>query len=90
MPDAVTPELKHALKQMIIDECDKDELSPTDIQDDQALLGGDLDLDSLDVLQICMAVKTQYGVRIEGNTAAQRALKSIDTLADTIVRQSTP
>ncbi len=88
MPDSVTPELKLALKQLIIDECDKDEWSPDQIQDDASLLEGDLDLDSLDVLQICMAVKSQYGVRIEGNTDARRALKSIDTLAATIARET--
>lgn len=85
MHDSVTDDLKTALKQLIIEECDKDELTPADIGDDDALLGGDLDLDSLDVLQICMAVKNQYGVRIEGNTAARRALKSINALAQTIV-----
>ncbi|MDO3383452.1 phosphopantetheine-binding protein [Gilvimarinus algae] len=85
MHDSVTDDLKTALKQLIIEECDKDEFTPADIGDDDALLGGDLDLDSLDVLQICMAVKNQYGVRIEGNTAARRALKSINALAQTIV-----
>src|SRR5690606_33384271 len=45
--------LKHALKALIIEECDKDELTPDDISDDQPLVGGDLELDSLDVLQIC-------------------------------------
>lgn len=85
MPEAVTDELKLRLKQLIIDECDKDELTAGDISDSEPLLGGELDLDSLDVLQICMAVKKEYGVRIEGNTAARRALKNIDTLAQTIV-----
>ncbi|MDO3387803.1 phosphopantetheine-binding protein [Gilvimarinus sp. SDUM040013] len=84
MVDSVTDELKLRLKQIIIEECDKDELTPADIADDAPLLGEELDLDSLDVLQICMAVKKEYGVRIEGNTAARRALKSINTLAQTI------
>lgn len=85
MVDTVSDELKLRLKQIIIEECDKDELSPADIADDAPLLGDELDLDSLDVLQICMAVKKEYGVRIEGNTAARRALKSINALAQTIV-----
>lgn len=77
-------ELKHALKELIIEECDKPELSPDDITDDQRLLGGKLDLDSLDVLQICMAIKAQYGVRIEGSTDARKAMASINSLAKTI------
>ena len=83
--DESDSELKHALKELIIEECDKPELSPEDITDDQRLLGGKLDLDSLDVLQICMAIKAQYGVRIEGSTDARKAMKSINTLAHTIV-----
>lgn len=77
--------LKYELKQLIIDECDKD-MAPEDIADDAPLLSGDMDLDSLDVLQICMAVKTRYGVRIEGSSAARKALKNIDALAATIQR----
>lgn len=84
MIDAVTDELKLALKQMIVEECDKD-FEPEFIGDDMPLLGGDLDLDSLDVLQICMAVKNQYDVRIEGSADARKALKSINVLAQTIV-----
>lgn len=84
MTDAVTDELKLALKQMIVEECDKD-FGPEFIRDDMPLLGGDLDLDSLDVLQICMAVKNQYDVRIEGSGDARKALKSINVLAQTIV-----
>ena len=82
--DESDKELKHALKELIIEECDKPELSPDDITDDQRLLGGKLDLDSLDVLQICMAIKSQYGVRIEGSTDARKAMASINTLAKTI------
>lgn len=83
MTDYGSASFKQALKQLIIDECDKD-LSVDDIADDAPLLGGELDLDSLDVLQICMAVKSRYNVRIEGSSAARKALVSINTLAETI------
>lgn len=83
--DALSPEqLKQALKLMIIEECDKD-VEADDILDDEILIGGPLDLDSLDALQICMAVKTQYGVRIEGGPDARKALQSVQSLADTII-----
>ncbi|MGD8176187.1 phosphopantetheine-binding protein [Marinimicrobium sp. ARAG 43.8] len=81
----MTDNLKHALKILIIEECDKD-WEAHDISDDAPLLSERFDLDSLDVLQICMAIKQQYGVRIEGSAAARRALKSINTLAQTIVQ----
>ena len=82
--DALSVEqLKCELKSMIIHECDKD-VDAGDIHDDEMLIGGPLELDSLDALQICMAVKSQYGVRIEGGPDARRALQSVQTLADTI------
>lgn len=74
-------ELKLELKKLIIEECDKD-ISPDDIADEAQLVGGDLDIDSLDVLQICMAIKTRYGVRIEGSNQARKVLKNILTLSD--------
>ncbi|CAA0106475.1 Acyl carrier protein [Zhongshania aliphaticivorans] len=77
-------QLKHALKLLIIEECDKD-VEAEDIADDEILFDCDLDLDSLDALQICMAVKSKYGVRIEGGPDARKALQSITTLAQTIV-----
>ena len=81
----LSPEqLKHALKIMIIDECDKD-IEADAILDDEQLVGGPLELDSLDALQICMAVKNSYGVRIEGGPDARKALQSVQTLADTIL-----
>jgi len=76
--------LKQALKAMIVKECDKD-VAPSSIRDEEQLIGGPLALDSLDALQICLAVKDQYGVRIEGSVSAQRALKNINSLAETIM-----
>jgi acyl carrier protein len=71
------------LKAMIVRECDKD-TDPAEIGDDDRLIGGDLDLDSLDALQISMAVKENFGVRIEGGPDARKALVSVNSLADFI------
>ena len=76
--------LKNDLKKLIVLECDKD-IEPDSIEDDAILIGGDLDLDSLDALQISMAIKQKYGVSIEGGPEPRRALKSVNTLADTII-----
>lgn len=76
--------LKTDLKKLIVVECDKD-IEPDSIEDDAILIGGDLELDSLDALQISMAIKHRYGVSIEGGPEARRALKSVNTLADTIL-----
>jgi acyl carrier protein len=79
-------QLKLELKRMIIRECEKD-IHPEDIPDDAVLIGGhgDLALDSLDALQIALAVKQQYGKRIDGNTQTRAALASINALTDFIL-----
>lgn len=83
--------LKLELKQLIIKECEKD-VTPEQISDDGILIGseGQLDLDSLDALQIALAVKQHYGKRIDGSTETRAALKSINTLADFISADKLP
>jgi len=78
--------LKLELKKMIIRECQK-ELQPEQIADDAILIGsaGKLDFDSLDALQISLAVQQRYGKRIEGNNETRNALTSINTLAEFIL-----
>ncbi len=78
--------LKLELKEMIIHECQK-ELTPAQIPDDAPLFGDSSgpDLDSLDALQVAMAVQRRYGKRIEGNIETRSALASIDALADFIL-----
>ena len=77
-------ELKTELKQLIIDECDKsDDIELEDFNDDLPLLGpkSPLALDSLDTLQVSMAIQKQYGVRIEGAGTVRNAMPNINTLA---------
>lgn len=80
-------QLKQALKAMIVKECDKD-VDPATITDEEQLIGGgSLGLDSLDALQICMAVQERYGVRIEDGPKARKALRNIDSLAEMILAE---
>lgn len=73
------------LKTMIITECDKD-MTPDEIDIDSQLIGGgQLDLNSLDALQISLAIKEKYGVRIEGGPDVRRAFENISSLADYVI-----
>jgi acyl carrier protein len=83
-------QLKLELKQLIVKECEK-QVPPEQIQDDAILIGseGSLALDSLDALQIALAVKQRYGKRIDGNNQTRAALTSINTLADFILADKT-
>jgi acyl carrier protein len=75
--------LKLRLKQLIVTEADKD-VAPESITDDEALFGPQtsLALDSIDGLQISMALQNQFGVRITDPKQLIRIMRSINTLAD--------
>ncbi len=76
---------KNELKQLIIDECDLD-IGIDDIGDDDALFGSDspIGLDSVDALQISIAVQDKYGVIITDSKTLRKVMKSITTFADFI------
>jgi acyl carrier protein len=84
-------QLKLELKQMIIRECQKNAL-PEQLDDDAILIGSEsqLELDSLDALQIALAVKQHYGKRIDGSIETRAALKSVNSLADFILMDKLP
>lgn len=71
------------LKAYILAAVDKDE--PADgLRDDEPWFGeaSRLDLDSLDALQISMAIQKKYGVRMPDSKDTRRALVSLLTLAE--------
>lgn len=77
-------ELKRTIKQLILRECDKeDDFDWQEITDAEPLFGSQsrLQLDSLDALQLSLALQQRYGVRIEGPKEGRRLLASVDTIA---------
>ena len=78
--------LKAELKALIVRECQK-EVAPESLGDDEVIMGAKsrLQLDSLDALQISLAVQQKYGRRIEGNNETRNALASVNALADFIL-----
>ena len=57
---------------------------PGGLREDEPLFGPDarLDLDSLDALQLSMAIQKRYGVRMPDSKDTRRALESLAHLAD--------
>lgn len=78
--------LKLRLKQMIITECEKEEIRPEEIADDVELFGpaSVLHLDSLDALQIAVGLQHQFGLRLTDSKEFRRVVTTINALADFI------
>jgi acyl carrier protein len=84
-------ELKQDLKNIIIIESDnEDEFTHNDINDDEPLVGNEsaIGLDSLDLLQISVAIKKKYGVRIEGAKESRIAFESVSSLVNYIKKST--
>jgi acyl carrier protein len=77
--------LKLRLKELILKEADK-QVSPEAINDDEILFGPDaqLQLDSIDGLQVSMALQRQFGVRVTDPKELVRIMASINSMADFI------
>ncbi len=77
--------LKENLKEMIVRECDKD-VEPSSIKDDDIIFDPKhpLELDSLDSLQISMALQNDYNIRLTDPKEARRVMESINSLAEYI------
>ena len=75
--------MRLALKELIVEACDK-AVEPASIPDDAALFGVDscLQLDSLDALQLSMAIQKRYGLRLTDSKETRRVLASVSSLAE--------
>jgi acyl carrier protein len=70
------------LKKLILDAAEKVEPS-NGLNPDELLFGDDarMGFDSLDALQIAMAVQHRYGIRLNDSKETRRALSTLNTLA---------
>ncbi len=82
-------QLKYNLKKMIIDDCEKEDIEPSDVPNDVELFSAEsgLELDSLDALEISMALQKHYGIRLGDPKEFRRAVTTIDALAEMITKK---
>ena len=72
--------LSSDIKRMIVDNLML-QVSPESIHDDQPLFGpGGLGLDSVDALQLVVALDKKYGLKIPDPETARRTLQSVTTI----------
>ena len=74
---------KQGLKKLILTACNLDD-DPGSIEDDEPLFGPEssLELDSIDALQISVAIKREYGITIPDSKELRRVFGSVNILAD--------
>jgi acyl carrier protein len=74
-------ELKRRIKEMMVENLML-KISPADIGDDQPLFGpNSLGLDSVDALQLVVALDKNFGLKIPDPAAAKKVLESVNAMA---------
>ncbi len=81
----IPADLNGEIKRVIVEALNLD--TPADqIGDDAPLFGDGLGLDSIDALEIAMAVEKRFGIKVQPDKETKKYFFSIATLAD-LVRQ---
>lgn len=76
------------LKQLIIDSLDLEDVTPADIDPQAPLFGAGLGLDSIDALELGVAIQKKYRVKLDANSADTRQhFQSVESLAKFISSQ---
>lgn len=77
------------IKQLVIDSLDLEDVSTGDIDDDMLLFDATgLGLDSIDALEIGVALRKKYQIQIEATNSDNRNnFQSVKTLAEFVTRQ---
>jgi len=79
-----TPQLKRRIKEIMVENLML-QLTADDITDEKPLFGPEgLGLDSVDALQLVVALDKNFGLKIPDPAAAKQILHSVDTIAAAI------
>ncbi len=83
--------LKKEIKLLIMEVLNINDVKPDEVGNDDSLFGegNTLGLDSIDALEIVMALQEKYGVRIDDKNQSRFILKSITTIAEFIEKNRT-
>ena len=84
-------DIESKLKEIVVTALDLEDIAPADIETEVPLFGEGLGLDSIDALELGMAVKKQFGITFSSNPADNKKIfYSVKTLADYIMAQTPP
>lgn len=78
--------LRENLKRLIVESLRLDGLTTDRIGDETPLFGGDLGLDSVDALELVMALEKEYGIKIRSDEVDRNAFATVAALGNFVAR----
>ncbi len=75
-------ELIKELKEEIIKVLNLEEMAPEDIDENDALFGEGLGLDSIDALELIVLLEKKYGIKLASPAEGKEIFKSVASIAD--------
>jgi len=72
----------------IVDVLNLIDVQPDELKVDERLVGGDLGIDSIDVLEIVIMLEIDYGVKIDNKELGEKVFATLRTLAEYIHEKS--
>lgn len=81
-------DLQKELKEKIIEVLNLVDVTPADFKEEDQLVGGDLGIDSIDVLEMVMMIEKEYGLTIDNKELGERVFATLKTLATYILENS--
>ncbi len=86
---APSDELKREIKIMIMTTLNINDVDPDEVDDEIPLFSGEnrLALDSVDSIEIIMAIQRNYGIRIADQALGREVVRSVNTIARFITDQ---
>lgn len=79
-PDPLLARLKH----LIVSTLKLEDVDPEKIPDHEPLIGGGLNLDSIDALELVVSLEKEFGIKIASSEESRTALASVASLAEYI------
>ncbi|MDR0940591.1 MAG: phosphopantetheine-binding protein [Bacteroidales bacterium] len=77
------------LKEEIIEVLNLEDVTPADIDENAALFGDGLGLDSIDALELIVLMEKNYGIKLKDPAEGKDIFKSVKVLADYIAAHRT-
>lgn len=82
------PKLIEELKVKLIEILNLQDVSPENFDENAQLVGGELGIDSIDVLEMVVMVEKDYGIVINNQEVGEKVFSSLANLADYITKNS--